>query len=299
MKKLFFILVAVIGFGIIANAQDVITLKNGTDINALVQRIGDVEIEYKKFDNLNGPNYTLKKTEILMIRYENGSKDIFSEEVKPIETKDNIIISDSEKQNNTENIEKVYIPENAQNRKDIIVKIGRGGFQARITHVSDKHIYFMKYKNNGGEKSKKIKQKQVSFTLSFTDKARQERYPLQMDPKDFLSLPIYFDKYNNWIVFGTNGMNSLSQLRKAHPALYQDYMKGKKQYGLGMGLYYGGLWGIIFPIALPGAIILGQGVAKIGNAFMEYYATCVDIGVCEKYGIILTPYRIPVTLKKN
>jgi len=69
-------------------AQDVITLKNGTDINALVQEIGDVEVLYKKFDNPNGPNYTLKKSEILMIRYVNGSKDIFSEEEKTIEKQD-------------------------------------------------------------------------------------------------------------------------------------------------------------------------------------------------------------------
>ena len=81
-------MVAVISFGIITNAQDVITLKNGTDINALVQKIGDIEIEYKKFDNPNGPNYILKKSEILMIRYENGSKDIFLDDSKSVESKD-------------------------------------------------------------------------------------------------------------------------------------------------------------------------------------------------------------------
>jgi hypothetical protein len=82
MKKKLLILVSVIGFGVISNARDVITLKNGTDINALVQKVGDIEIEYKRFDNPSGPNYTLKKSEILMIRYENGTKDIFLEETK-------------------------------------------------------------------------------------------------------------------------------------------------------------------------------------------------------------------------
>ena len=61
-----------------AFAQDIITLKNGEDIQALVQEIGDVDVKYKKFDNLNGPNYTLKKSEIFIIRYANGSKDIFT-----------------------------------------------------------------------------------------------------------------------------------------------------------------------------------------------------------------------------
>ena len=80
----------IIGFGITSNAQDVITLKNGTDINAFVQKVGDIEIEYKRFDNPSGPNYTLKKSEILMIRYENGTKDIFLEEPKPVEAKTHV-----------------------------------------------------------------------------------------------------------------------------------------------------------------------------------------------------------------
>ena len=66
-------------------AQDVITLKNGDDIEALVQEIGDVDVKYKKFDNPNGPNYTLKKAEIFMIRYANGSKDVFVDNATPAE----------------------------------------------------------------------------------------------------------------------------------------------------------------------------------------------------------------------
>ena len=65
-------------------AQDVITLKNGDDIQALVQEVGEVEIKYKKFDNLEGPNYTMKKTEIFMIRYANGSKDVFTDISEPV-----------------------------------------------------------------------------------------------------------------------------------------------------------------------------------------------------------------------
>ena len=61
-------------------AQDIITLKNGDDIQALVQEIGEVDIKYKKFDNPNGPNYMLKKSEIFMIRYQNGTKDVFKAE---------------------------------------------------------------------------------------------------------------------------------------------------------------------------------------------------------------------------
>ncbi|MCL2597361.1 MAG: hypothetical protein FWD66_06840 [Paludibacter sp.] len=83
MKKFSIILVAIIGFGISAKAQDIITLKNGDDINASVKEVGETEIKYKKFENLNGPIYTMKKSEIFMIKYQNGSKDVFNEVTIP------------------------------------------------------------------------------------------------------------------------------------------------------------------------------------------------------------------------
>jgi hypothetical protein len=64
------------------NAQDIITKRNGDDIEAKVLEISDLEIKYKKFNFLDGPTYTEKKSEILIIRYENGSKDIFLEKDK-------------------------------------------------------------------------------------------------------------------------------------------------------------------------------------------------------------------------
>ena len=64
-------------------AQDIIILKNGNDIQAIVQEIDLDVVKYKKFDNPNGPNYTLKKSEVFIIRYANGSKDVFNEITSP------------------------------------------------------------------------------------------------------------------------------------------------------------------------------------------------------------------------
>ena len=58
--------------------QDIIIMKNGNDIQAVVQEVGIDEVKYKRFDNPNGPNYTLKKSDVFMIRYENGTKDVFN-----------------------------------------------------------------------------------------------------------------------------------------------------------------------------------------------------------------------------
>ena len=77
-----FLLIAIFCINIAYSfAQDIITLKSGNEIQALVQEVGDVDVKYKKFDNPNGPSYTLKKSEIFMIKYDNGSKDVFADNV--------------------------------------------------------------------------------------------------------------------------------------------------------------------------------------------------------------------------
>lgn len=58
-------------------SQDIINLKDGNEIYAKVLKIGVNEVEYKKFSNIEGPIYAKKKTEILAIRYQNGSIDNF------------------------------------------------------------------------------------------------------------------------------------------------------------------------------------------------------------------------------
>ena len=85
VKKVFLLFAAFFFCAVNMFAQDVVTLKNGEDIEAFVQEIGEVDVKYKKFDNPNGPNYTLKKAEIFMIRYANGSKDVFVDNVAPAE----------------------------------------------------------------------------------------------------------------------------------------------------------------------------------------------------------------------
>jgi hypothetical protein len=71
------------------NAQDIITQKNGDEIKAKVIEVGINDVKYKKFSNESGPTYTLSKSDIFMIKYENGEKDIFDKvkEVKQPEAK--------------------------------------------------------------------------------------------------------------------------------------------------------------------------------------------------------------------
>ena len=76
----YFITICVISvFYLSAFAQDVITKKDGTDIKAKIEEVGQKDIKYKEFSNLEGPTSTIAKTDVLMIQYENGDKDIFTD----------------------------------------------------------------------------------------------------------------------------------------------------------------------------------------------------------------------------
>jgi hypothetical protein len=58
-------------------AQDLIILKNTNEITAKIIEIGISEIKYKNFNNLDGPVYVMLKSDIFMIKYPNGDKDVF------------------------------------------------------------------------------------------------------------------------------------------------------------------------------------------------------------------------------
>ncbi len=79
------LLVFVFSLIFIANTdgQDIITKKNGDDIQAKVIEITLTELKYKNFNNLEGPLISILKSDVIFVKYENGTKDIFADE-KPL-----------------------------------------------------------------------------------------------------------------------------------------------------------------------------------------------------------------------
>lgn len=57
------------------NAQDIITKMDGNDIFARIFEISANDVYYKKFNNESGPTYTLPKSDVYRIKYENGDVD--------------------------------------------------------------------------------------------------------------------------------------------------------------------------------------------------------------------------------
>lgn len=80
MKKIIFTVLTSIFTITFCFSQDIITKKTSEDIEAKVLEVTATEIKYKKFDYQNGPTFTILKSDVLMLRYANGTKDIFNEE---------------------------------------------------------------------------------------------------------------------------------------------------------------------------------------------------------------------------
>ena len=71
MKRLVLI-IALICIAGITKAQDVIVKKDKTEIQALVIRVDDENIEYKKWNNQSGPTFVISVNKVALIQYRNG-----------------------------------------------------------------------------------------------------------------------------------------------------------------------------------------------------------------------------------
>ena len=96
-----------------AFAQDIIVLKTGDEIKAIVQEIGIETVKYKKYTNPDGPAYTIPKSDIFMVKYESGAKDVFTEGSEKTESSETPKIVEKPRNVETKrNIEPPLNPEN-------------------------------------------------------------------------------------------------------------------------------------------------------------------------------------------
>lgn len=62
-------------------SQDNIILKNGSQIQAKVLEVSPGQIKYRRQDNPDGPVYTTVTTDVFLINYANGTKDVLNQPV--------------------------------------------------------------------------------------------------------------------------------------------------------------------------------------------------------------------------
>ena len=77
MKKYFLILVISIVSSMSSFAQDTIILRNGDEVVAKVTEVSDNELRYLLWNNLDGPTYIKRVSDIYSVTYKSGHKDIF------------------------------------------------------------------------------------------------------------------------------------------------------------------------------------------------------------------------------
>jgi hypothetical protein len=87
MKKIHFLLLLTTLTTSITVAQDILTKKNGEELNVKVLEVTTSEIKFKRNEIPNGPTYSIAKSEVLFVKYENGVKDIFSEKQSEVAEK--------------------------------------------------------------------------------------------------------------------------------------------------------------------------------------------------------------------
>ncbi|MCL1946077.1 MAG: hypothetical protein FWF51_02850 [Chitinivibrionia bacterium] len=77
----YFLAVSVIATG--ALAQDLITMRDGSEVQAVVVDVGTDAIKYKKWHYQDGPFFVVSVSKVFSIRYRNGEKDVFEAKEKP------------------------------------------------------------------------------------------------------------------------------------------------------------------------------------------------------------------------
>ena len=80
MKTVKHLLIAAAIMPMCSYAQDIIVMRDGSIVQSKVAEITSSEVKYKKYSNLDGPLYTIDKSTILAINYENGEKETFAAE---------------------------------------------------------------------------------------------------------------------------------------------------------------------------------------------------------------------------
>ncbi|MCL2246677.1 MAG: hypothetical protein FWC10_06150 [Lentimicrobiaceae bacterium] len=78
-KNFIFVNILIFALSVSACAQDIIVTTKAEKIEAKVIEIELQVVKYKKFNNLEGPTYSINKSDITTIVYQNGNVEVFEQ----------------------------------------------------------------------------------------------------------------------------------------------------------------------------------------------------------------------------
>jgi hypothetical protein len=93
MKKVLFLILAVVFFVKSGFSQDVIVTKSGESIRAKILEVTEENISYKKYKDMEGATFILKKENIKLISWENGDVDDY-EKALPQQEETEVVLTD-------------------------------------------------------------------------------------------------------------------------------------------------------------------------------------------------------------
>jgi TM2 domain-containing membrane protein YozV len=146
------------------NAQDIITKMDGEEISAKIFEISIDNVQYKRFNNESGPTYTLSKSEIYSIKYENGDKDswrtlpakrlsirLTPTDASPKSKTEREVAKKTPERPKTQTAPKTVIDENNPTIAiAIITKMDGEEIPAKIFEVEDTEVKYKRISNESG-----------------------------------------------------------------------------------------------------------------------------------------------------
>lgn len=104
--------------GFKAMGQDVIIKNDKTEINSKVIELTDDVIKYRKFEMLDGPIYSIKKSEVFMIVYKNGMKEYIESKPKVVKS-DTVVVA-----TNVQPIQEPLMDINSKHKQVRMISLG-------------------------------------------------------------------------------------------------------------------------------------------------------------------------------
>jgi len=125
-------------------SQDIIILKNGDEIKSKVEEVTSDFIKYKKWENQDGPTYTSNKTDVFMIKYINGTKDVFNQTSNSLNQNLQNSGNDIKKNEALETLNKFF--KNRFNNDKVFKMIDLDKTNGVLNNINGQSVYKIDYK---------------------------------------------------------------------------------------------------------------------------------------------------------
>lgn len=194
MHRNMFLAVFLLFSASIATAQDVILKKDNTTVLSKVLEITSTEIKYKKWSNQEGPTYSINRSEVTRINFQNGDVEQFTEEVVPMTPPQQTVVTHPEVQ--AASIQPQSQPEPKPEKPQSPYARGRvqfslnGGVAIPVGKfgTTDKNILCAAFSFGGDEFETGFGAAKIGFNASM-----KLHIPVYKQNKDIVGIPLKFN----------------------------------------------------------------------------------------------------------